>query len=86
VDRSRLEKKLPVLLISQDTSSPEGFNEYRRTEYRLQQMKKKQPAKYQALLNAVAKPLEALKGEVLISWGPTAVIKEEERLRKAPAV
>jgi hypothetical protein len=38
------------------------------------------------LISAVAGPLDALKAEVTLSWGPAAVIREEKRLREEKRV
>lgn len=83
ISREKLERMLPALMANGSTTDPEVLNQYKRLDYRLRQKKKRDPQVYQQKLNAVQKALEILKAEVTISWGPSEVLKEEKRIRKA---
>jgi hypothetical protein len=81
VDKKRLEQKLPVILTN-GTTTPENFNEYRRQAYHLKQLKKKDPTLYNSRISAIVSALASLEEEVKIEWGPRVADQEFQRLRQ----
>lgn len=86
--RDRMESKLPQLLIDGSTGEKENFNEYRRMDYHLRQLKKNNPALYNHHVNAITAAAQALKicilgiqsgREPIVEWGYGAVKREFER-------
>ncbi len=82
----RIEDKIPELLIQGPTSETENFNDYRRNDYQLRRLKKKNPELYNQKLNAVVAALKDLKAsltaDVKLEWGYGAVKRDAEREAK----
>lgn len=60
VNQKRVEQKLPLLI----TDGPWWSFEIDRNEYRLRQLKKREPAKYQQHRNQITMDLEKLRRDV----------------------
>jgi len=58
VNVSRVRRKLPALLVDGVTTYKHGWAVYKRTEYRLNRLRRRNPAKFQSLLNKLLASLE----------------------------
>jgi hypothetical protein len=52
------------LLVNASTTTKEGYKDYKRTEYRLGQLKRKNPRKYDAVINKVLAALNEVEKAV----------------------
>ncbi len=64
VDSNRLTRRLPSLLIPTDTTTKKGWRGFMRTRYRLAQFKKRNPEKYNMIINKLVNDLNELDKEV----------------------
>lgn len=60
VNKKKVERKIPSMLVDVPISTPEALNEYNRKDRRLRNLKRNKPAFYQNSLNKVCAVLDAL--------------------------
>lgn len=63
VNSDRIKRKLPSLLCDGDTSERKNNNSFMRNRYRLQQFKRRNPERFNFLLNQLCSVLDEIKKE-----------------------
>lgn len=58
VDANRIKRKLPSLLINGETTIKKNWNDHNRVVYHIQQFKKRNPQKFNTLVNKLITVLE----------------------------
>ena len=64
VNADRVKRKLPALLCNGDTSRREFNNDFMRNRYRLQQLRRHKPGRYNILTNELLKVLDKIDHEL----------------------
>jgi hypothetical protein len=80
VNADRVKKKIPSLLCAGDTSKSENNNVFMRNSYRLRQLQKRKPQKFNSLANQLCTVLEELDKEMTETVTTGETLQEKKPL------